>query len=651
MIGWGESALGASLLSALSAAFMGFYISFASQNKRSVLSLIRGSTFFTFFCVLLALSSLVNAFLSDDFSAVIVVENSHTLLPWVYKLAALWGNHEGSMVLWLATLSFVTIIYVFLSHKQDIGFQGTVLGLQHVIYGCFLVYTLFFADPFERTVFDYDEGLDLNPLLQDPAMIFHPPGLYLGFVGSSLLFSITLAGMMCSYLDTTWLKHIRYCSLWVWSVMILGLTSGSWWAYYELGWGGWWFWDPVENVALVPFLLLSAFIHVMMIYAKSGRYQALTLFFGWGTFAFVLVGTFFVRSGLLISVHSFAGDPLRRWALFWCCSGLVLIGLLIQLFKKLPKFQGPLRLPERLPALSRGGLLLIFSLILLVIVGIIALGTFYPPMVQIFLHTELLVGATYYEVLILPLVLIILGVGAPSLMIKWPEQSLKSVLERLQFPLIIFLIAILFLGYVVGDAGILKITIFAFTLFFMSATAIAYIQKIPDIWKVTGHRDLDFWRSLMARHGKYLAHMGFGICLLGMSVDAIWKKEALFALKTGEHAIVLGHEFSFDALKQEEDNRILTEEAVVRLRDPSTHERITTLKPKRQVFVPRQALSSETALYHHGLTDYQLTLGDNLQDHRTIFKLQCHPFVPLLWIGALLMMFGGVIICLKPRKI
>jgi len=155
----------------------------------------------------------------------------------------------------------------------------------------------------------------------------------------------------------------------------------------------------------------------------------------------------------------------------------------------------------------------------------------------------------------------------------------------------------------------------------------------------------------MARHGKYLAHMGFGICLLGMSVDAIWKKEALFALKTGEQAIVLGHEFSFDALKREEDTRILTEEAVVTLRDPSTHERITTLKPKRQVFVPRQALSNETALYHHGLTDYQLTLGDNLQDHRTIFKLQYHPFVSLLWIGALLMMFGGVIICFQPRKI
>ncbi|MGN6671296.1 MAG: heme lyase CcmF/NrfE family subunit [Candidatus Nucleicultricaceae bacterium] len=650
MIGWGESALWASMMSALAAAGMGLWLPFIQQNKKRVLNLIQGASFFTFFCVLLALVSLVLAFLDDDFSLVIIAENSHSLTPWIYKLVALWGNHEGSMVLWLTTLSFITVIYHVFVRGHDVSFQGATLGLQHVIYVVFLIYTLFFADPFARTLFEYNEGLDLNPLLQDPAMIFHPPGLYLGFVGSSLLFSITLGGMLCGHLSDAWIKHVRYCALSVWSIMILGVASGSWWAYYELGWGGWWFWDPVENVALVPFLLLTAFIHVMMIYAKSGRHQFLTLLLGWGTFAFVLVGTFFVRSGLLMSVHSFAADPLRCWALFGCCSILVFMGLAIHVYKTIPTFQGPLNLGERLPFLSRGGLLLLFSLILLLMSAIIVLGTLYPPFVQAVFHTELMVGASYYEVLILPLALLVLGLGAPSFMIKWPAIDIKSVLLRLQIPLIVFLMILLFMGYATHNPDILKVATFAFTAFFMCATGLAYIQKLPEIWKTGGSRDLVFWRSLIARHGKYLAHMGFGVSLLGMSVDTLWKKEALFALNAGDHAVVMGYDFSFDRLKEEEDARTILEEATVTIRNATTHEPLATLLPKRQIFVPRQVLANDTALYHNGLSDYHLTLGENLEDHRTVFKLQYHPFVSLIWIGALMMMLGGVIICFKPRK-
>lgn len=650
MIGWGESALWASVMSALAAAGMGLWLPFIQQNKKRVLSLIQGASFFTFFCVLLALVSLVFAFLNDDFSLVIIAENSHSLTPWIYKLVALWGNHEGSMVLWLTTLSLITVIYQVVARRNDVSFQGTTLGLQHVIYVVFLIYTLFFADPFARTLFEYDEGLDLNPLLQDPAMIFHPPGLYLGFVGSSLLFSITLGGMLCGQLGDAWIKHVRYCALSVWSIMILGVASGSWWAYYELGWGGWWFWDPVENVALVPFLLLTAFIHVIMIYAKSGRHQFLTLLLGWGTFAFVLVGTFFVRSGLLMSVHSFAADPLRCWALFGCCSILVLMGLFIHMVKSTHKFHGPLNLPERLPLLSRGGLLLLFTLILLLMSAIIILGTLYPPFVQAVFHAELMVGASYYEILILPLTLLVLALGAPSFMIKWPAQNLKRVLDRLQIPLIVFLMSLLFLGYATHNSDILKVATFAFTAFFMCATGLAYIQKLPEIWKAESPRDGLFWRSLIARHGKYLAHMGFGVCLLGMSVDTLMRKEALFALNVGDHAIVMGYDFSFDKLREEEDERTILEEATVTVRKANTHELLTTLLPKRQIFVPRQVLTNDTALYHNGLSDYHLTLGENLEDHRTIFKLQYHPFVSLIWIGALMMMLGGVIICFKPRK-
>ncbi|MBX9697769.1 MAG: cytochrome c biogenesis protein CcsA, partial [Alphaproteobacteria bacterium] len=282
MILWGESAFIASFITALAGCGIGFCGALCAREDPIFSRLLKLSSVFTALFTGIALVSLVMAFVFDDFSLVMVVENSHTQTPLAYKIVALWGNHEGSMALWLFTLSLLTAGYSMLSRSLPKGLYSYTIAFQHMIFLAFMSYTLFFADPFEHTLFDYEQGLDLNPALQDPAMMFHPPGLYLGFVGASLLFSITLGGMMSNTLDSRWITHVRFVALGVWALMIFGVASGSWWAYYELGWGGWWFWDPVENVALIPLLVVSIFFHTLMIYAKSGRFQAFTLFLGWG---------------------------------------------------------------------------------------------------------------------------------------------------------------------------------------------------------------------------------------------------------------------------------------------------------------------------------------------------------------------------------
>lgn len=650
MILWGESALYASIITSFVSVSLGFWGLQLSFFKNVLGRLVRAATSFTTGFVLLALLSLIDAFLRDNFSLVMVVENSHTLTPWFYKLVALWSNHEGSMVLWLATLSCVTWIYSRIAKEQTLSIQVYTLSIQNLIFLIFLLYTLIFANPFEKTVFQYEEGLDLNPLLQDPSMIFHPPGLYFGFVGSSLLFSFTLGGILSGQVDTTWIHHNRHYALWVWILMVLGLVSGSWWAYYELGWGGWWFWDPVENIALMPFLMVTALIHLLMIYSKSGRFQHLTLLLSWGTFVFVLVGTFFVKSGLLVSVHSFAEEPSRRIALLSCCLVLIGLGTFVHSFRTIPAYEGPLKLPPRLPLISRGSFLLMFVVSILFSVGVIVVGTYYPYFVQVFLNQHLVVGAPYFEQLLLPVGLIVLLLGAPSFLIKWPKMQGAVVLKWMQFPIMIALLAILLLGYAQSSVPFMGGAILVASLFFIAATGVAYNHKRSEIWGATHKKDMTYWRTLIARHGKYLAHLGFGISLLGMSADALWKKEALFALKEGQSATVLEYTFQLDQIITLESERVQDLQAVVLMKKPEKKDIIATFKPSRTYFKPRETVTIETALYHKGLSDYHISLGDMFSDKRHVLKLQYHPYISLIWIGALIMILGGAIIGLKPRK-
>lgn len=649
MILWGESAFIASIVTALAGCGIGFWGARIVREDSIISTLLELSGVFTMLLMGIALLSLVMAFVLDDFSLVMVVENSHTQTPLSYKLVALWGNHEGSMALWLFTLSLLTVAYGLLSRSLPNGLYCYTIAFQHMIFLGFMCYTLFFADPFERTIFDYGEGLDLNPALQDPAMMFHPPGLYLGFVGASLLFSLTLGGMMSNTLDVRWINHVRIVALGVWALMIFGVASGSWWAYYELGWGGWWFWDPVENVALIPLLTVTAFFHTLMIYAKSGRFQAFTLFLGWAAFAFVLVGTFLVRSGLLVSVHSFAEDGSRRWVLMSCCGFFVLLGLGIQVFKKIEVFQGPLTLPSPFDILSRAGLLTIFSMIILLTVGIIVTGTLYPIGMRLWNGQQLSVGSGFFEILCIPLALLTLLIGAPSLMVKWNTLRVPQVVKMLQIPIIVFLSSTLFLGYMESNAGILNGAVFCFVLFFMAATLLSYTRKFNDLWVRDRAWDLLFWRNVIARHGKYLAHFGFGIALLGMSVDGLWKKEALFAVREGESALIGGYRLTLGRLWETGDERVQEVFADVQLGERETGKVIAILRPSRRVFSPRQVMADETALYHHGLVDFHLTMGDVLPDHRHVFKLQYHPGVYLIWLGALIMILGSAIIVTKPR--
>jgi cytochrome c-type biogenesis protein CcmF len=620
----GLFALIIALLLAASQAFFG--LAGAHFGNRRWMAATRPAVTGQWVFVALSFGALCWAFYKNDFSVLYVASNSNSALPTFYRIAAVWGAHEGSLLLWALALATWSMAVGAFSGNLPETFAARVLGVLGVIGVGFTSFILFTSSPFERLIPAAMDGRDLNPLLQDPALAIHPPMLYTGYVGFSVAFAFAVAALLEGKLDEKWARWTRPWTTVAWMFLTVGITLGSWWAYYELGWGGWWFWDPVENASFMPWLVGTALIHSLAVTEKRGLFKSWTLLLAIIAFSLSLVGTFLVRSGVLVSVHAFASDPSR--GLF------ILVFLAVCILGSLALFawRGPgLRTQGGFDTVSRESFLLFNNLLLLVAAALILLGTLYPLFLDALNMGKISVGPPYFNVVflipMLPL-LVLLAIGMHS---TWK----KAKLEEMRKPLAIMLVASLVAGIV--------ITTFAYGQFkFMTAVGLT-----AGIWVILSslyepvqrlRRKQSLSRGIV---GMTLAHIGVGIFAIGVTVTQAYRIEKDIALKPGQSVELKGYKFDLKGMKEVDGpNYRAVQSEVVITRDGRT---VATLHPQKRVYRVQTMPMTEAGIEVDWNRDLFVAMGEDLGNDTWSVRVQYKPMVRFIWLGALIMALGGLV--------
>ncbi len=583
-----------------------------------------------------AFFALMHAQLVSDFSVRNVAENSHTLKPLLYKITGVWGSHEGSMLLWVLILAVFGAALATFGRGADDGLRARTLSVQAMVSTAFLAFILFAANPFQRVFPPPLEGNDLNPILQDPGLAFHPPLLYLGYVGFSLVFAFAAGGLISGRIDEAWARAVRPWTLAAWCALTLGIALGSWWAYYELGWGGFWFWDPVENASLMPWLAGTALVHSVTVLEKRGALAGWTVLLAILTFALSLIGTFLVRSGVLTSVHTFATDPTR--GLFILAIIALALGGAFGLFA--------LRAPKLAPGrgftpMSREGLLLINNLLLATLMVTVFVGTLYPLALEAVTGEKISVGAPYFTVFFLPLaalllVLVPIGAGAP-----WKRAEMGAVLVSLG-PALAAALACVALAAVLGPAR----TAFAFLGFGLAGWLLG--ASVLEIWRrargFSGGARAGFARLgavPLATYGMVVAHAGLGIVALGITGVGTGRLEAIASLAPGEAVALGGASLTLERVITIEGPNYQAERGVVTLKRAGAASE--TLFPERRLYPSQKRVTTEAAIRTSLLGDIYVVLGEAQKGtpQRYAMRAYLNPFAPWIWLGAGVMALGG----------
>jgi len=589
----------------------------AQLGRPRWMALARPLALALFACVALAFASLAAAFASNDFALRYVAEHSHRALPLVYRLCAVWGGHEGSMLLWTLMLSAWTAAVALGSRALPLPFVARVLAVMGWLAVGFLLFMLLTSDPFERQFPVPAEGLDLNPLLQDPGMVGHPPLLYLGYVGFSVAFAFAVAALIGGRLDAAWARWTRPWTALAWVFLTLGIALGSWWAYAELGWGGWWFWDPVENASFMPWLAGTALIHSLAVTEKRNAFKAWTVLLAILAFALSLMGTFIVRSGVLSSVHAFASDP-QRGLFILCFMGLA-VGLPLALYA----WRAPqLGLGARFALLSRETLLLANNVMLMAATAAVLLGTLYPLVLDALGLGKISVGPPYFETVFVPLMaplVFLMGVGPLA---RWKQATLPELAVRLRWAALVAVIAALA----------------------SRQDLAATLGLLMAAWIVTSMA-VDFWhrRGALPRAvaGMMLAHLGVAVFIAGVTLVRSCESEEHLILGTGMGANAAGHRFVFHGVREVDGPNYRAVQAWVEvLRDGR---KLADLLPEKRVYTASGATMTEAAIDSHLTGDLYVALGDPLPGNRWLVRAHIKPFVGWIWGGCLLMAAGGLL--------
>ncbi|MDG2060992.1 MAG: heme lyase CcmF/NrfE family subunit [SAR86 cluster bacterium] len=599
-------------------------------------SLLLATSVFTFLSFLI----LIYSFYVDDFSLLYVAMNSNTNLPFYYKLTATWGAHEGSLILWISILCLWSVFYLFKSKAQGELFRCmTIIVLCQIIFS-FLAFTIFTSNPFERILpISPLEGIELNPLLQDFAFTIHPPLLYAGYSGLSIPFSMAIASMLIGYKSTLWAGLIRPWALLSSAFLTLGICLGSWWAYYELGWGGWWFWDPVENAAFVPWLISVALFHSLIVTHNKGVFSRWSLLLTILAFASCLLGTFLVRSGVLTSVHSFALDPERGVFILLIFAYFILSSLLIFAFKN--KSEGR---EKSYSFLSKEFGLLLNNLLLVILALSIMFGTLFPMIYEAFTGgKQISVGAPYYEILILPFAIGLALLQGLAMYLSWTKISDTSFITRIILESIIAFILFYLLVY----------------LFFGKVTSGAFIAGILFCWIISGNlvdpflRNLGFSRLkkiVLHRMGLIFSHLGTAVLVIGIGMVTSYSLQNEVKLSKNDDYVLGGYEFKLKDVNISEKQNYETERAVIEMKDLSSTQRTFLITEKRFYPSAKQA-TSEAAIKPGFFQDVYITLGDNLGKGTWSFRIQIKHFVRWIWLGAILISLGMIISSIKQFKV
>jgi len=600
----------------------------AHRGDEAMMAVARPAARGQFVFVVISFACLAWAFLNDDFSVLYVANHSQLALPDVYKFSAVWGAHEGSLLLWILILSIWTIAVGRYSRNLPESFAARVLGVLGLLSCGFMLFTLLTSNPFERIPAPAD-GADLNPLLQDPGLAIHPPILYAGYVGFSVAFAFAVAAMLSGHLDRNWARWTRPWTIWAWLFLTVGIALGSWWAYYELGWGGWWFWDPVENASFMPWLAGTALIHSLAVTEKRGLFKSWTLLLAISAFSLSLLGTFLVRSGILISVHAFATDPARGFFI------LIFLGVVIGGALALYAWRAPaLDSDAGFKPLSRETFLLLNNVLLVIAATLILFGTLAPLIADVMKAGKISVGAPWFEIAfaipMLPLLLLI-GVGMHT---AWRSQDWRALVGQLKIPAILALVAGLALPALVYGrfGGLVTVgVIAAFWIMF-----VALIQPIRSLRRPPGTPGIT--RGAL---GMSVAHFGVGIFVLGISIVQAFSVEEDLRLVPGESVEVAGFTFKLRALRNIQGPNFRALEGEFEIR--KNGEFIGVLRPQKRTYLVQQSPMTEAGILAGLNRDLFVALGDPLGDGAWSVRLQYKPMIRFIWLGALIMALGGLI--------
>jgi cytochrome c-type biogenesis protein CcmF len=571
--------------------------------------------------VLFAMLMLVLAFARTDLSVLLVAENSHSAKPWLYKLAGAWGNHEGSMLLWVTVLGVCGAMLAIFSRRLDERTFTAALGAQGALALGFFAFLLFASNPFARLDRPAFEGRGLNPLLQDPGLVFHPPTLYLGYIGLSVAFSLAVGALITGKVDSALAKAMRPWVLGAWILLTLGITAGSYWAYYELGWGGWWFWDPVENASLMPWLAATALLHSVNVLAARDSLRAWTVMLAMVAFSMSMIGTFLVRSGILTSVHAFAVDPYRGTFI------LVLLALYVgAAFALFALRSGKLDEGPPFELVSREAALVGNNLLLTVILGIVFVGTLYPLFVEAVTGDKLSVGAPYFNAVAVPLALVLallIGVGP---LLNWRRDSGER-LKRLAIPALVGLTVFAILLFAFPGNGVLP----------KLGLAVAALLMPASFLPLLGRK---LKRTPLTTFGMVIAHFGVAVALTGMSASEMFTREVLTAARPGEDARVGPWLVHFESVTPVAGPNWTALQAELRA---SKGGGVSVLKPQARFYSDPPTETTEAAIETVLGGQLYTVLGKPAGNGRWQLRLWWKPFVTLIWLGGALIALGGAL--------
>lgn len=607
-----------------------FPIAGAARNNLVWMSLARPAARVQLMFIVIAFLSLVYAFVTNDFSVKYVAENSNSLLPLVYRVCAVWGGHEGSLLLWVLILGIWTVAVTIFSRSLPEPFVARVIGVMGLVSMGFLLFLLFTSNPFERELFPPADGVDLNPLLQDPGLVVHPPILYTGYVGFSVAFGFAIAALLGGKLDMTWARWSRPWTVVAWMFLTLGIALGSWWAYYELGWGGWWFWDPVENASFMPWLVGTALIHSLAATEKRGVLKNWTVLLAICAFSLSLLGTFLVRSGVLTSVHAFATDPARGVFI------LVLLGIVIGGSLILYAWRAPGTFVSSSYSLnSRETFLLANSALLIVAMGTVLLGTLYPLVVEVF-GGKVSVGAPYFNSVFTPIMgvlVIVLGIGAHA---RWRSDRWKRLWQHLRFALLGTVVLAVLVAAMLGTNSTIKAILGVLLAGWVLLSTVSLIQS--RLRHQTGFAS-GIASIPRGFYGMCLAHIGLAITIVGVVITSNYSSDIHTSMAPGDEEVLAGYTFRLEELRAVRGpNYKATEAEVQVLRQGKP---VTVLHTQKRIYGVRGMPMTEAGIDAGLFRDFYVSLGEPLGNGKWSLRLYHKPFVRWIWLGALFMAFGG----------
>ena len=570
---------------------------------------------------LLSFFFLIYSHIISDFSLLNVFQNSHTTKPLFYKISGVWGNHEGSMLLWILVISIFNY-FIFKSYnKKNYSFISIALETQGLIALGFILFTILTSNPFEKMPNIPSNGLGFNPILQDPALAIHPPLLYMGYVGFSAVFSLSVATLRFHNNENIyWYNYMKPFVLAAWTFLTLGITLGSVWAYYELGWGGWWFWDPVENASFMPWLIGTALLHSLITVEKKKSLQSWVLLLGILAFLLSVVGTFLVRSGILTSVHTFALDPYR--GIYILLFTAVLGFYSLTLFRlKSKKYANN----NRILFFSKEGSILVNNILMIVVCATVFLGTIYPLIVEILSNNKISVGEPYYNSTVIPIIIpaiIIMGIGP---FLSWGKENKIETIKKI--------------------APSFVLTFFSTMLFFFFYKSYSFtgvIGIVLALWIIFNNLTIIFQKKINQPYGMIIAHLGIGLLILGITGSTVWQKEKIVRMNINKEININNYNIVFKEIKE------ITKSNYVALRGSflvydNKKNIVKILKPENRFYTITQNFTTEVAIHTNIARDIYLVLGEGSKKDGWIVRVYYNPLVLWIWIGAFMIALGGVI--------